>query len=298
MADNKNKKLVLTKVGIKNQKCGIRFHVMASLILMFNVLFFISGCVPQKRSCQPILNAVQGQQTLSNYYANVKPFRATGVCTVNLLGENGKRLKQSFPVRIWYLNSDKFCMYGDVIFNPQAICFAVSDGIYWIYAKPINLYINGVIDYSNTSYNEIFANPGLLVDFLRPLGADSFAGETAFANNILISSKDEKSKKIYIDKCEKAVRKIEYFNCDLLDKNSKCGNKKAVLVINAGKYEQLKDGPFSFPHKLKYEYYDRKNGKSQMEIKLDSVKLWQPEEQQIKALFTPPMENNLKKESK
>lgn len=275
---------------------------MVSLFFIFYILyfiFFITGCAPaQKKSCQPILNAIEGQQTLSDYYANVTPFRANGVCSINLVSENGKRLKQSFPIRMWYLSSDKFCMFGDVIFNPQAICFAVSDGVYWIYAKPINLYISGVIDYSSSNYNNVFANPGLLVDFVRPLSADSFGGEVAFSNNILTSAKDERTKKIYIDKCERVVRKIEYFNCDLLNKNSKCRNKKAVVIINAEKYEKLKDGQFSLPHKLKYEYYDQKNGKSRMEIKLDSVKLWQPEEQQIKALFTPPMENEFKKESK
>jgi len=218
---------------------------------------------------------------LSDYAAKVKPLRATGNCTLNYINEKGEKFIQSFPIRIWYIDSGKFCIYGDVLFNPRGICFAVSDEKYWVYAKPMGIYVKGTV---NSAVDDYFSNPSLLVDFLR--AEDSECEKIAFSKNGIACQ--GRQKQIFIDTCSGTVNKIIYIG----------QNSKPLLVIDAEKYEKVSDSDFLFPCSLGYEYYDKKNGKNRMEIKLDSVKLWQPEERQIAALFTLPVENEFKESKK
>ena len=249
------------------------FYVLCSVFY----ILFVSGCVQQKRTCPALANAIEGQKILADYSVGVRPIRATGNCSLNYINEKGEKFTQTFPIRIWYIDSGKFCIYGDVLFNPKGVCFAVSDGIYWVYARPMGIYVKGAV---NTAGDDYFSNPALLVDFL--CAEESECERIAFSKNGIVCRDGQK--KIFIDTCSRTANKIIYVG----------QNSKPVFVINAEKYEKVKDSNFLFPYNLSYEYYDKKSGKNQMEIKLDSVKLWQPEEQQTKALFTPPMENEFK----
>jgi hypothetical protein len=260
----------------------------SKLYLIFNILnliFFVSGCGPQKKNCPALATAIEGQQLLANYSASVKPIRATGNCTLSYVNEKGKKFSQAFPIRIWYINSEKFCIYGDVLFNPRGVCFAVNDDIYWVYAKPMGIFVKGNVNKAGDDY---FTNPALLVDFLNTTNSE--CEKIAFSKNGIVcrDREKQKQKKIYLDTCTGTVNKIIYTG----------RNSKTVLSINAEKYEKVKDAEFLFPNKLNYEYFDKKNGRNQLEIKLDSVKLWKPDEPQIKALFTPPDANQIKKEAK
>ncbi len=249
------------------------------ILVLFSILF--TGCGPQKRSCPALADAVEGQKILADYAAGVKPIRATGNCSLNYINEKGEKFTQSFPIRIWYIDSGKFCIYGDVFFDPKGVCFAVSDGKYWVYAKPMGIYVKGAV---NSAGDDYFTNPALLVDFLR--AEDSECEKITFSKSGIVCQGGQKQ--IFIDTCSGTVNKIIYVG----------QNSKPLLVIDAEKYEKVSDSDFIFPYSLGYEYYDKKNGKNRMEIKLDSVKLWHPEEQQTKALFTPPVENEFKESKK
>jgi hypothetical protein len=85
------------------------------------------------------------------------------------------------------------------------------------------------------------------------------------------------------------VKKIEYLNCP--------GN--ILLAVEPDEYKEV-DGAkgFLFPRKLIYKYSGDPKGTNQMQIKLDSVQIWKQQPQQVKALFTPPDINDIKKETK
>jgi hypothetical protein len=267
------------KSKIKNQNCGVRQSRTTSFCVLYSIfcVLFIAGCAQQKRSCPALADAQEAQKILTDYSAKVKPLRATGNCRLDYFNEKGEKNSQEFPIRFWYIDSGKLCIYGDVMFNPRGVCFAVSDGFYWVYARPMNFYEAGQV---NSASGNILSNPALLVDFLR--AEKSECEKIAFSKNGIVCQDGQK--KIYIDTCIGAANKIIYVG----------QNAKPLLVIDTAKYEKVKDGDFLFPCNLSYEYYDKKNCKNLMEIKLDSVKLWQPEQQQIKALFTPPVENEFK----
>ena len=170
---------------------------------------------------------------------------------------------------------------------------------FWVYAKPFDLYITEKNGVKNEDY---FSNPAVLVDFLEPLGEE--CSEIVLADskdNSILTCKDNRgytSKKIFIDRCSRVVKKIEYFN----------SAEKPAFVVEADEYKNVDKensafakasaDKFSFPRKLNYKYYDKQKGSNEMQIKLDSVKLWQQQPEQVKALFSPPDVNIVPKETK
>ncbi len=253
-------------------------------------IFLFSGCAMQKRSCPPIAATSQAEAILKEYSAGLKPLKATGNCTLSYTNEKGETFAQSFPVRIWFESNRKFCLYGDVMFDPRGIGFAVNGDDYWTYAKPFGTYVTGKV---NTTSGDYFSNPSVLVDFLEPLGGN-------YSEIVLAEAKDDSilicregpgciSKKIYIGRCGRTVKKIEYFNCA----------EKPALIVEADEYKNVTGENFSFPRKLIYRYSEgQKNDRHLMQIKLDSVQYWKQQPQQVKALFTPPDANSIKKETK
>jgi hypothetical protein len=261
-----------------------------SFFLFFIVsLFFLAGCAAQKRSCPPIATAAEATAVLKGYSAGLKPLKATGSCSLNYTDEKGQRFAQSFPVRIWYVNNRKFCLYGDVLFDPKAVCFAVNGDEFWVYAKPFDLYITEKNGVKNEDY---FSNPAALVDFLEPVGSDCLNVVLADSkDNSILTCKDSRgytSKRIFIDQCSRVVKKAEYFN----------SAEEPAFVVEADEYKKVIGEKFSFPRKLNYKYLNGQNLNNWIRIKIDSVKLWQANPQQLKALFSPPDANSIEKEAK
>jgi hypothetical protein len=268
------------KSKIKNQNCGIRLR---RIFFLFFVFLF-AGCAEQKRNCPPFASTEEAKTVLKQYSANLKPLKATGNCTLSYTNEKGEKFAQSFPIRIWFQTSRKFCLYGDVMFDPRGVCFAVTDGKYWTYAKPFGVYIKGEI---NTAADDYFSNPLVLVDFLEPVSSDNGSLYMTDADknfNILVcrDSGGCKAKKIFIDRCKHFVKKVEYLNCS--------GN--LALVAEQDEYKNVAGTNFSFPHRLTYKHFDEQKGSNLMQIKLNSVKLWQANPEQLKVLFSPPDVNS------
>ena len=260
-------------------------------MIFLSFVFLFGGCVAQKRSCPPFATAEEASAVLQEYSAGLKPLKAAGSCTMNYTDEKGKTFAQSFPVRIWYINSKKFCLYGDVAFDPKGMSFALDGEDYWVYAKLFGVYSTDKIDEGNGNY---FSSPAVFLDFLEPASADCdnlYITEAEKNCNILIcrDSKNCRTKKIFIDRCKHFVKKIEYLNCS--------GNP--VVTVELGEYKETggKGSPV-FPRKLTYKYFQGQKCIDARQIKLDSVKLWQSNPAQLKALWTPPDVNSLKKETK
>ncbi len=258
-------------------------------MIFLSSIFLFGGCAAQKRSCPPLATAAEASAVLKEYSAGLKPLKATGSCNLNYIDEKGQRFAQSFPVRIWFESNKKFCLYGDVLFDPKGVCFAVTGDKFWTYAKPFGVYIRGEIGVETEDY---FSNPIVLVDFLEPVSFNclNVALANSKDNNILVceDSRGYIRKKVFIDRCSRVVKKVEYFN----------SAEKPAFVVEADEYKKVKEANFSFPHKLNYKYYDRQKGSNKMQIKLDSIKSWQANPEQVKALFTPPDANSFIKEVK
>jgi hypothetical protein len=263
----------------------------------FFILFFIffTGCVSQQRikqpSCPPIASLEQASASLGQYFGSLKPFKATGSCVLNFKDKKKRWIAQSFPVRLWFESREKFCVYGDVSFDPKGFCFAVDGEDFWVYVKPMGVYIAGKKNEPVEEKNgSAFFSPITLIDFLNPLETD--------CADAAVSGYDDKCsslicrdgqgcvrKKVYLDRCDKLARKIEYFNC----------GRTALIVVELDEYKKTAEDDFLFPRKLVYKHMQGKNYIDSMEIKLDSVKLWRSQPRQVQALFSRPDPNSFKK---
>jgi hypothetical protein len=282
---------------IKNQRCGVRLRRTASSFFIFYLLFFIflTGCVSQRKikqpACPPILSEQQVSASLEQYAGSLKPFKATGRCVLKFKDEKKRQTSESFPVRLWFGSREKFCVYGDVNFDPKGFCFAVDGEDFWVYVKPMGVYITGRKNEPVSDDNSgAFFSPVTIIDFLNPLEtdcADKRASDFDDKLSVLVC-RDEQGcvrKAVYLDRCDKLARKIEYFNC----------GKKQPVVVELDEYRKTAECNFLFPHKLVYKNMRGQDCRASMEIKLDSVKLWQPSVQQTNALFSRPDPNGFKK---
>jgi hypothetical protein len=248
------------------------------------------GCAVQKQNCPPLTTPDEATAALREYFAGLEPLKATGNCTLSYVNEKGEKFAQSFPIRIWYQNNRKFCLYGDLAFDPKAVGFILNGDEYWTYAKPFEMYTSGKI---GTKADDYFSTPLILIDFLKPLnnGCENLYMADIEKNcNILVCkySDDCKAKKIFIDRCKNLVKKIEFLNC----------SGKTEVIIESDEYKNVARANFSFPRKLVYKRFDSAKGADLMRIKLDSVKSWQPSPAQLKMLFSPPDVNIIQKETK
>ncbi len=261
-------------------------------VFLFLFSTFLTGCGVQKRICPPLSTALEASTALREYAGGLGPLRATGSCSLNYKDEKGKDVTQSFPVRIWFENSKRYCFYGDILFDPKAMSFAVDGDKFWIYAKPFEVYIKGDIDENNGKY---FSNPAVFLDFLQPLDSvcdsvDIMDSDSVYDVLICRGVKSCAQKKIFMDRCNHLVRKIEYYNC----------SDNPALVVELDNYKKVAGmESLVFPRKLTYSYYQGQSCNDRREIKLNSVKLWRPSEVQLKALFSPPKTDSLEnKETK
>ncbi len=272
-------------------KTSLFRQAVGSLFFLFLLSVFLAGCVVQKRSCPPITTTAEAAAILKEYSNGLQAFKATGNSNMNYTDKEGKKISQTFPVRIWFVNSSKFCLYGDVAFDPKGMSFALDGDDFWVYAKLFEVYVTGKISEAEGDY---LAGPAIFLDFLQPVGADCDSLYMADAEkdyNILIcgDSKRCRTKKIFIDRCSRFVEKIEYLNCS--------GNP--IVVVELDDYKNVAgEKGFSFPRRLTYEYFRGQKPVDSRQIKLNSVKLWQPNPAQLKALFTPPDAGKFQKEAK
>ncbi|MBN1786880.1 MAG: hypothetical protein JW806_00630 [Sedimentisphaerales bacterium] len=235
----------------------------------------------QKRICPPVSTTSAASAALREYAGSLRPVRATGNCKITYQDQQDKDVTQSFGVRLWFESSDRYCLYGDVMFDPKGMSFAVNNGKYWVYAKMFNVYLKGDIDKNSRNY---ISNPAVFLDFLNPLdsGCNSVdMAASAGIHDILICRGISScgQKRIFMDRCDHFVRKIEYYSC----------SDSPVLTVELDDYKKLAEAEnLVFPRKLTYSYYQGQICVDRREIKLNSVKLWRPGEKQIEALFTPP----------
>jgi hypothetical protein len=265
-------------------------HKVCLILSLFSI--FLTSCAVQKRACPPLSTASQASAVLTEYAGGLGPLRATGNCSLSYKDEKGKDVTQSFPVKIWFESSKRYCLYGDVLFDPKGMSFAVNGSKYWVYAKPFGVYAKGEIDENS---GKCFSNPAVFLDFLQPLdsGCNSVnMTDSEGGYDVLICQGVESciQKKIFMDRCDHFVRKIEYYDC----------SDNPALVVELDDYKKVTgmEG-LVFPRKLTYSYYQERICGDRREIKLNSVKLWRPSESQLKALFSPPEVDSLEnKETK
>ncbi len=263
---------------------NLRFvHYFVWMVL----LVIIAGCGPEQREPEPVFT---GEKTLAEALSVLRsrsqssgPMKANGQCHW-LTNTNGKVSKENFWVKIWLNPPGEVYLQGDIAFNPKGIVLGSNAGEFWLLVKP------EASQYSWGKWAEQETSSGLM---FFPKSLDEALGIVEVNDDEswllshegeldVLTRRDEKGdviKKVYVNRSDYLVRKIEYF--DMIG--------KAVAIAEMDKYKEVTEG-FYVPTFFRVIMPDGESAEasSSITLNLNSVKTTDFSDKQRSAFFTRP----------
>ena len=257
------------------------------LLPVFVAIFFLSGCGPQRREPKPVLSiqesAAEALSVLRSRSQHTGPLKANGQCLWQYYS-NGKRRKENFAVRLWVNPPAEVYLQGDVGFNPRGIVLGSNASEFWLLIKP------ELSRYSWGKWSEQDTSSGLMVvpkTLNEALGIVEVVDEKSWSLSkeggfdVLIRRNDKGgiAKKMYINRRDYLIRKIEYFDVN--------GNVLALAELD--KYKDVTED-FFVPTVIKIMMYgeDGAEDSDSITLNLKSVKSDSFDEERRKIFFNRP----------
>jgi hypothetical protein len=271
---------------IRNSKPGISLRLIHYFVRAV-LLIIAAGCGSEQREPEPVFTGektiVEALSILRSRSQNTVPMKANGQCLWQTKN-NGKVSKENFAVKIWLNPPREVYLQGDIAFNPRGIVLGSNAGEFWLLVKP------EASQYSWGKWAEQETSSGLMV---VPKSLDEALGivEVNDGESWLLSHKgeidvlakrDDKGdiiKKVYVNRSDYLVRKIEYF--DVIG--------KAVAIAEMDKYREVSEG-FFVPtfFRVMMPEGDSAEASSSITLNLNSVKSTDFSDKQRSVFFTRP----------
>ncbi len=267
-----------------NQRLNICL-VAAALIL--------TGCAPEIQ--KPVLllpgkeSAAEAISILRSRSKNAPPLKASGGGNItNYI--DGKKKKQSVPLKLWVSPPAEIYVQGDIAFDPKALTAGSNEKDFWLAVslKEVSSYWWG--QWADETFpQELILSPNILLEALGIAQIDSdqnwsLSNKDAFD---ILAKQNEQGvvvKKIYIlNSRNYHIKRIEYFNND----------GKPVIVTKLDKYKQLTDD-ISVPTVMEITNVNEGDENDSVEIKLGSIKPTDLTDKQRTRLFTRPQPRGFK----
>ena len=250
------------------------------------------GCAPVEKSddiCPAKYNVLEAMAVLSGRWVQAESFYANGQCLWTGRDADGKARRENFPVKIWAEPPERFCLHGDILFDGRGMVAGANQEEFWLAIRPKEL--RGYLWGKQTTIRQCTAKLPLPMnprDILDALGMIRFEDDSANKNwrltaengyDILINSDDGQNilKKVYVNRCDYLVRKIEYF--------STAGNLAVVTELD--NYRTVTDG-FEIPSVIKIRRLSENGDGDAVKITLKSMKPKEFTEKQKSFLFSKP----------
>lgn len=268
------------------------------LFLYFAVVISVSiSCAPQvqqpMRICPGKDSIDEAVSALRLNLENIVPFKANGRCHLVYYDE-GKKHKESFPIKLWVNPPDEIYFQGDVPFDPQGIVIGCNQKEFWLALKPKEISTYWYGQFSEQDYSgQLLVSPKLLLEAMGVVSIDSqqenqlnwlLSNEGIF--DVLVGRNEQGAiiKKIYIYCCDYLVRKIEYFQ----------GNGQLAMVAELDRYKQFGDD-FFVPRVIKIANLTKNTeGIFSITINLKSIKPAKFTDKQRSRLFIRPSPKGFK----
>lgn len=272
-------------------------RMLQNRVLLFGITagglyLLFSGCAPVEKSddvCPPEFNVIEAASVLSQRWTRVQSFYANGRCLLTGRDADGKPLKENPAIKIWVQPPDKVCLHGDIFFNAKGLVLGANEEEFWFVSSPkeIRTYMWG----KQSTVEHCSAGLPLPMsprDILDSLGMIRFNPDSAEQNwsltvaedfDILTNRDSSRNllKKVYVNRCDYLVRKIEYF--------STTGD--LVVVTELDKYRTVTDG-FEIPSVIKIRRLSENGEGDAVKITLKSMKPKEFTEKQKRFLFSKP----------
>ena len=290
---------------MNHKQSHLLFFYFAATVMIF------SGCVPPQikptRVCPGRKTATGALLVLMSRTQNIAGLRANGQCLLEYYVE-GKKHKENFPVKLW-LNPVRgpgrqkadiirfapsgasppveIYLQGDIAFDPRGIVLGSNEREFWLSIKPqdISSYWWGL--WSEESYSErLVISPKITLEALGiaavgsdPNDAKNWSLSKEGGVDILTQHNDKGQiiKKLYIDRCDYLIRKIEYFYL----------NDEPLVAAELEKYKEVIRG-FFVPSGIKITKRAGVNKGDSVRITLESIKTADFSQKLRERLFTRP----------
>ncbi len=257
------------------------------LLPVFVTIFFLSGCGPQRREPKPVLGvrktAAEALSVLRSRSQHSGPLKAYGQCVWQYYS-NGKPHKEPFAVKLWVNPPAEVYLQGDVGFNPKGIVLGSNASEFWLLIKP------ELSRYSWGKWSEQGTSSGLMVvpkTLNEALGIVEVVDEKSWSLSkeggfdVLIRRNDKGviARKMYINRRDYLVRKIEYFDV----------NGNVLTLAELDKYKDVTED-FFVPTVIKIMMYGEAGAENSDSITLNlkSVKPDSFTEKRRKKIFSLP----------
>jgi hypothetical protein len=256
------------------------------LLICSGILLF-GGCGPEKGEPTPVF---EGEKTLAEVLSILKsrtqssrPMKANGQCLWQSYSE-GEATKESFAMKIWANPPGEVYMQGDVAFNPRGIVLGSNAKDFWLLVKPESS------SYSWGLWSEQSAAGGLM---LVPKSLDEALGIMKITDDknwsmsregdlgVLVKRNDKGgiAKKLYVNRRDYLVRKIEYFGAE----------GKVVAFVELDEYVGISKGFYvSTSIRIIVRGDEKGEGSASITINLTSVKPESFTERRRQAFFNRP----------
>ena len=265
-------------------------------IFTFSLLFVavIAGCTPQlKKPVQVYHGAKSAGDSLSlleSHSENILPLKANGQCFLEYYAD-GQRHKENFPVKIWANPPAEIYLQGDVAFDPRGVVLGSNKDEFWLSVrlKEVSTYWWG--QWQGESYLEgLMINPRMVLEAIGAAKINqgenwSLLKEDAFDVLVGRGGQNAVIRKIYIDKRNYQVRKIEYLGAQ----------DQPVIVAELDRYKEAhKD--FSVPTIINISRLtdNKENDLISIGFVIDSVKATRFTQKQRDVLFGRPSPEGFK----
>ena len=269
------------------QKRILLFTIVAGCMCL---LFW--GCAPVEKSvdiCPAKYSVLESMSVLSERWGKAEPFYANGQCLWTGQDAEGKERRENFPIKIWAEPPEKFCLHGDILFDGRGMVAGANEEEFWLVLRPKEL--RGYMWGRQGTINKCTAQLPLPMnprDVLEALGMIHFEDDSTNGNwrltaaddyDILIKSDNRRNilKKVYVNRCDYLVRKIEYFGS--------AGDLTVITELD--NYRTVADG-FEIPSLIKIRRLSKSNGGDAVMITLKSMKVKEFTEKQKSFLFSKP----------
>lgn len=268
-------------------------RVLLFTIAVGGLCTFFPACAPIEKPvddvCPPEFNVIEAVSVLSQRWTMARPFYANGRCLITGQDNEGKPLKENPAIKIWVLPPDKVCLYGDIFLNSKGLILGASEEEFWFVCNPkeIRTYMWGKQSTAQNCSAELPfpISPRDILDALGMIRFDTDSTEqnwslTPARDFDILTNRDSGSnliKKVYIDRCDYLVRKIEYFD--------KAG--EISVVAELGKYRPVGD-EFLIPTVIDIKRWSQDSDAETVKITLRSVKPKEFSDKQKNVFFSKP----------
>jgi len=244
---------------------------------------FINGCQgPQAatpgRICNSKGNITEANAALAEHRENIKGVRAGGNILLQYYDDEDKLHKEKLGLTLRYCPPDLLYFRGDVLAQ-EVLRLGTNADEFWVLFKPkeISSYHFGGVSEAKNCPGYYWIDPQNLLDVLgvvREYPGGTLSGQDGF--DVITEMLPERmQKRLYIDRCDYLVRKIEYLDPD--------GQIKAVTELD--KYVQNGDESF-VPSRIRMLDHD---SETTVEIRLQNIGRFEPTARQLDGkLFRRP----------